>query len=140
MCEATFVPLRPQGCLCAGQEVGDRRYAFQSTTGACRSNDCGYRGEGRGCSGIVVPGVQPPTASDTGRDFEDEQLTQLLGVLRSGWPKSRNALRLVAQPLWDNRQLFTEIEGLLLRGTQMVILRSMRPEILQRATMTTGRG
>ena len=30
--EATFVPLLLQGCLCAGQEVGDRRYAFQSTS------------------------------------------------------------------------------------------------------------
>ena len=64
--------------------------------------------------------------------LKDEQLRQLLGVLRSSWPKSRNALPLVVQPFWDNRQLFMEIEGLLLRGTQMVIPRSMRPEMLQR--------
>jgi hypothetical protein len=37
------------------------------------------------------------------------------------------------KPFWDNRHLFSEIDGVILKGTQIVIPKFLRPEIMTKA-------
>jgi transposase InsO family protein len=64
---------------------------------------------------------------------KDPQLAPLLQILQSQWPKTKAALDVRVQGFWDNRHLFSQVDGLILRGNQIVIPKTMRPEMLQRA-------
>ena len=64
---------------------------------------------------------------------KDPQLAALLECLRLGWPHAQKELRHDIQRFWESRHFLTEIRGLILRGVKMVISKSMRAEMLQRA-------
>ena len=61
---------------------------------------------------------------------KDPQLAALLECLRLGWPHTQKKLRQDIQEFWKSRHLMTEIRGLILRGVEMVIPKSMRTEML----------
>ena len=63
----------------------------------------------------------------------DLQLGTLLQILQSAWPAAKSQLDINVRPFWDSRHLFTQVDGLILRGPQMVIPRSLRGEMLERA-------
>ena len=65
--------------------------------------------------------------------LKDPQLATLLAILKSEWPTTSSSLPLDLRQFWDSRHLFTQVDGIILRGIQIVIPRSMRPEMLQRA-------
>ena len=65
--------------------------------------------------------------------LRDPQLSALLAILKTEWPKARQELSWELRGYWDSRQLLTHIDGLILRGVQMIIPRSMRAEMCKRA-------
>ena len=58
------------------------------------------------------------------------QLASLLATLKSEWTTTSSSLNLQLRPLWDCRHLFTQVDGIILRGVQ---IGSMRPQMLQLA-------
>ena len=64
---------------------------------------------------------------------KDSQLTALLRILQTNWPLTKSALTIEVKPFWDGRHLFSQIDGLILRGNQLVIPRSLRAEMMKRA-------
>lgn len=65
--------------------------------------------------------------------LKDPQLAALLKILHSQWPETKAALAVEVRGFWDNRHLFSQVDGLLLRGTQIIIPRTMRTEMLKSA-------
>eukprot|EP00118_Oscarella_pearsei_P022854 m.267736 g.267736 ORF g.267736 m.267736 type:complete len:284 (+) comp40519_c0_seq8:2009-2860(+) len=65
--------------------------------------------------------------------LKDPQLKALLNVLRNDWPAGKKDVNPLIRSFWDNRQVFTEVDGLILKGTQIVIPQSMQMEMLRRA-------
>ena len=63
----------------------------------------------------------------------DDQLAALLQVLESECPSSKQQLPIEVRPFWDNRHLFTQIDGIILRGEQIVIPKVLRPRMIMRA-------
>ena len=64
---------------------------------------------------------------------KDPQLAALLECSRLGLPHTQKELRHDIQEYRESRHLLTEIRGLILRGVKMVIPKSTRAEMLQRA-------
>ena len=63
----------------------------------------------------------------------DHQLSGLMQVLQSEWPPSKRHLPEELRIFWDNRHLFTQIDGIILRGQQIVIPKALRPRMITNA-------
>ena len=64
--------------------------------------------------------------------LRDSQLTILHRVLQTSW-RTRHNLQKELQRFWPYQHLLTQVQGLIMRGTQIVIPRSLRKEMLARA-------
>jgi transposase InsO family protein len=64
--------------------------------------------------------------------LQDPQLAVLLNVLQTSWP-TRQKLQKEIQQFWPYQHLLTQVQGLVLRGVQIVIPRSLRKKMLARA-------
>ena len=65
--------------------------------------------------------------------LNDPEIQELLRVMKSGWPNHISQVRSVVRPYWNSKDMLTEIDGLVLRGHQIVIPRTMRPEMIKLA-------
>ena len=64
---------------------------------------------------------------------KDPLLVKLQDILRTRWPTTIHQLSPELRPLWSARHLFSAVEGIVLRGSQIVIPKSLRQDIAQRA-------
>ena len=65
--------------------------------------------------------------------LRDSQLSRLLQILQTHWPKAMHHLDVDLRQLWNARHLLTEVNGIVLRGSQIVIPKSLRRDMIQRA-------
>ena len=65
--------------------------------------------------------------------LKDEQIRQLLGVLRSGWPRAGMPYPWLCNHFGIIGSYSRRLRGCYCVALMMVIPRSMRPEMLQRA-------
>ena len=64
---------------------------------------------------------------------EDEECLQIRNVMTNGWPETYKATSERASPYWTFKEEIVENEeGLLMKGTQIIIPASLRQEMLQR--------
>jgi hypothetical protein len=48
--------------------------------------------------------------------LKDPELASLIDNLKSEWPTTSSSLRLDLRQFWDSRHLFTQVDGIILRG------------------------
>ena len=65
---------------------------------------------------------------------EDQQLSVVLSYLQSSWPKERHNVGQEARPFWDIRHTLSCVDGIILRGEQIVV-----PSPLRRAEVKSPR-
>ena len=63
---------------------------------------------------------------------KDEELSIIKSYVLDGWPKYRNLCHPLAKPYWQYKEEFSFIDGLLFRGTRLVIPKSLRGDYLDR--------
>ena len=63
----------------------------------------------------------------------DPQLSRLLKILQTHWPKAMHQLDVDLRQFWNARHLLTEVNGIVLRGSQIVIPKCLRRDMIQRA-------
>ena len=61
----------------------------------------------------------------------DDELAILKHTIMQGWPKTIKQVPLVLQPYWTFREEFTIEDGLILKGTRIVILSKQHQAILK---------
>ena len=64
--------------------------------------------------------------------LQDPQLAVLLNVLQTSWPTCQKLPKEIQQ-FWPYQHLLTQVQGLILKGVQIVIPRSLRKKMLARA-------
>ena len=64
---------------------------------------------------------------------EDPQLSTLLQYIREGWHSTRARAKQKARQFWDCRHMFICLGGGVLRGDQIVIPKSLRKQMLEKA-------
>lgn len=64
---------------------------------------------------------------------DDSQLSVLLRYLQSSWPPDRAHTPMEVRPYWDSRHMLSVVEGLILKGSQIVISNELRSEMVDRA-------
>ena len=64
---------------------------------------------------------------------QDLDMQELIRVVNAGWPNRVTQVVAAIRPFWIHKDLLTVVDGLLLRGHQIVIPKSMRGEILKLA-------
>ena len=62
----------------------------------------------------------------------DTQLQDLSKIMMQGWPKSRQECPMNIQPFWDSRHDLTMVDGLMLKGSRIVVPASMKADVLER--------
>ena len=65
--------------------------------------------------------------------LNDPEMQELLRVMKSGWPNHISQVPSVVRPYWNSKDMLTEIDGVVSRGHQIVIPRTMRPEMIKLA-------
>ena len=63
----------------------------------------------------------------------DVTLTTLMGVIKSGWPDDKTHTPLCIREYWPYRDELATQNGIVFRGTRIIIPTSMRPEMIKRA-------
>ncbi|XP_062505775.1 uncharacterized protein K02A2.6-like [Corticium candelabrum] len=63
---------------------------------------------------------------------EDQQLSVVLSYLQSSWPKERHNVRQKARPFGDIRHTLSCVDGIILRGEQIVVPSALRRAIIER--------
>ena len=61
-----------------------------------------------------------------------KQLQLLIDTIHKGWPNSKHRCHDTTKPFWDSRLELTEIDGVILKGTRLVIPEVMKKEMLDR--------
>ena len=64
---------------------------------------------------------------------QDLDMQELIRVVNAGWPNRVTQVVAAIRPFWSHKDLLTVVGGLLLRGHQIVIPKSMRKEMLKLA-------
>lgn len=62
---------------------------------------------------------------------QDEQLSTLKRVIRSGWPETRKRCHPLISEYWNHRDEITEADGILLKGEKIIIPHKLRPYMLK---------
>ena len=62
---------------------------------------------------------------------QDEQLSTLQQVIRSGWPEKRKRCHPHVSEYWNHRDEITEADGILLKGEKIIIPHKLRPYMLR---------
>ena len=60
----------------------------------------------------------------------DNHLQQLKGIIITGWPDSRDELHVDLLPYWSYRDKLAVIDGIILKGKHIIILNSLREQVL----------
>ena len=60
----------------------------------------------------------------------DNHLQQLIGIIITGWPDSRDELHADLQPYWSYRDELAVIDGIILKGRCIIMLNSLREQVL----------
>ena len=60
--------------------------------------------------------------------LQDPQLAVLLNVLQTSWPTCQKLPKEIQQ-FWPYQHLLTQVQGLILKGVQIVIPRSMKKDV-----------
>ena len=63
---------------------------------------------------------------------QDEQLSILKQVIRSGWPETRKKCHPCISEYWNHQNEITEADGLFLKGEKIIIPHKLRTNMLQR--------
>ena len=63
---------------------------------------------------------------------EDQSLRILSKTIKYGWPETKVQTPVSIRAYWDVRDELSELNGVVLRGKRIVILPSMRKEMLER--------
>ncbi|XP_054278887.1 uncharacterized protein K02A2.6-like [Macrosteles quadrilineatus] len=64
--------------------------------------------------------------------LQDPVLMKLTSVIISGWPKLKSSLDLSIREYWGFRDELVVFDGIVFRGSRLVVPKAMRPEMLQR--------
>ena len=86
----------------------------------------------------VMAVLQQMTASDSpleeirSKSCEDETLIELTKIISNGWPAEKKDCSESVKPYWISRADLTTVSGLVLRGAQIVIPKSMRKDMPER--------
>lgn len=62
---------------------------------------------------------------------QDEQLSKLKQVIRSGWPETRKQCHPLVSDYWNHRDEITEADGILLKGEKIIIPHKLGPHMLK---------
>ena len=62
---------------------------------------------------------------------QDPELHLLRETISTGWPESRSECPSILEPYWNYRDELAVEDGLLLKGTRLIIPKTMQQEILQ---------
>jgi hypothetical protein len=65
--------------------------------------------------------------------LNDPEMQELLHVMKAGWPCQITQVASVVRPFWNSKDMLTEVDGVVLRGHQIVIPRLMQPEMIKLA-------
>ena len=63
---------------------------------------------------------------------KDKTLQELLGVIRDGWPDMKQECPVAVREYWNVRSELSEAEGLILKGSKIVVPTTMRPLMLKK--------
>ena len=61
---------------------------------------------------------------------KDPELCMLRDTITEGWPELRHDCPSILQPYWNYRDELAVEDGLLLKGTKLIIPKQMQPEVL----------
>ena len=62
---------------------------------------------------------------------EDKSLADLMTTVKTGWPADKTNVAEGAKPYWNYYDKFCVMNGILLKGTRVIIPVTMRPEMLR---------
>ena len=62
---------------------------------------------------------------------EDKSLTDLMTTVKTGWPVDKTDVAEGAKPYWNYCDEISRQDGILLKGTRVIIPATMRPEMLR---------
>ncbi|BES90768.1 Reverse transcriptase (RNA-dependent DNA polymerase) [Nesidiocoris tenuis] len=62
----------------------------------------------------------------------DECLCQLATVIKSGWPAEKERLPFSLHPFWEQRDALAIQDGVIFRGDQVVVPRTLRPDMMKK--------
>ena len=62
---------------------------------------------------------------------EDSELQAVLTMVRNGWKDTKQQVPLEARPCWTFRDEVVTADGLLFKGTRLIVPKVMRPEMLR---------
>ncbi|XP_062509074.1 uncharacterized protein K02A2.6-like [Corticium candelabrum] len=63
----------------------------------------------------------------------DSQLSALLLMVQSEWPSYKGQLPELTKPFWDSRHLLSQVDEVILRGSQIVIQKALRGHVINLA-------
>ena len=63
---------------------------------------------------------------------KDKILLKVKETMRKGWPSSKQECSADIKPFWDSRHDITEIEGVLTKGSRLVIPQKLQKDVLER--------
>ena len=61
----------------------------------------------------------------------DPELQAVLAMVTSGWPDTKPQVPIEARPYWTFRDEVSTMDGLLFKGTRLIVPKVMRPEMLR---------
>ncbi|XP_062503757.1 uncharacterized protein K02A2.6-like [Corticium candelabrum] len=68
-----------------------------------------------------------------GETRHDPQLSALLLIVQSEWPSYKGQLPELITPFWDSQHLLSQVDEVILRGSQIVIPKSLRSHVINLA-------
>ena len=63
---------------------------------------------------------------------KDDQLQELLGIIRDGWPETKQQCPVRVREYWNIRSELSEADGIIFKGTKIVVPTSMRRFMLNK--------
>ena len=81
----------------------------------------------------VLPASESALSRFREATSSDPEMMELLRVIHSGWPDHVSQLPIIVRPYWCAKEMLTEVDGIILRGQQIVVPKCMRPEMVQLA-------
>ena len=79
-----------------------------------------------------MPATTPYLTKIKRETKRDTDLQLLTSVMSTEWPKSRQLCPAPIQAFWDSRHDLTTIDGMIVKGTRIVIPKSMHRDVLQK--------